>query len=95
MRGEASTIVPVHGVRSADLTDGGNDFRADPFAVAHLVPRNVSPDAEQRGGSSIELGRRLGVTQTTAWKLKHKLMQVMMERDAGKRLGGRIEIDDA
>jgi len=41
------------------------------------------------------LGRRLGVTQTTAWKVKHKLMQVMMERDAGKRLSGRIEIDDA
>jgi hypothetical protein len=51
---------------------------------------------QSKGGiSSIELGRRLGVTQTTAWKLKHKVMQVMMERDAGKRLGGRIEVDDA
>jgi len=51
---------------------------------------------QSKGGiSSIELGRRLGVTQTTAWKIKHKLMQVMMERDAGKRLGGRIEMDDA
>ena len=45
--------------------------------------------------SSIELGRQLGVTQTTAWKIKHKLMQAMMERDATKRLTGRIEIDDA
>ena len=34
-------------------------------------------------------------TQNTAWKLKHKLMQVMRERDAGKRLTGRVEIDDA
>lgn len=51
---------------------------------------------QSKGGiSSIELGRRLGVTQTTAWKIKHKLMQVMMERDAGKRLKGRIEMDDA
>ena len=42
---------------------------------------------QSKGGiSSLELGRRLGVTQNTAWKLKHKLMQVMMERDAGKRL---------
>jgi transposase-like protein len=49
-----------------------------------------------KGGiSSLELARRLGVTQTTAWKLKHKLMQVMMERDAGKRLTGRVEMDDA
>ena len=45
--------------------------------------------------SSLELGRRLGVTQTTAWKLKHKLAQVMMERDATKRLVGLIEMDDA
>jgi len=51
---------------------------------------------QSKGGiSSIELGRRLGVTQTTAWKIKHKLMQVMTERDATKRLAGRIEIDDA
>ena len=49
----------------------------------------------KRGISSIELGRRLGVTQTTARKIKHKLKQVMLERDARKRLAGRIEIDDA
>ena len=33
----------------------------------------------KQGISSIELGRRLGVTQTTAWKIKHKLKQVMLE----------------
>ena len=49
----------------------------------------------KQGISSIELGRRLGVTQTTAWKMKHKLAQVMMERDASKRLSGRVELDDA
>jgi transposase-like protein len=48
----------------------------------------------KQGISSIELGRRLGVTQTTAWKIKHKLAQVMMERDAKKRLKGRVELDD-
>ena len=49
----------------------------------------------KQGISSIGLGRRLGVTQTTAWKIKHKLKQVMLERDATKRLTGRVEIDDA
>jgi ribosomal protein L37AE/L43A len=49
----------------------------------------------KQGISSIELGRRLGVTQTTAWKIKHKFKQVMMERDASKRLAGRVELDDA
>ena len=49
----------------------------------------------KQGISSIELGRRLGVTQNTAWMVKHKLKQVMMERDAAKQLGGRVEMDDA
>ena len=49
----------------------------------------------KQGISSIELARRLGVTQTTAWKIKHKLAQAMMERDTGKKLEGRVEIDDA
>jgi ribosomal protein L37AE/L43A len=49
----------------------------------------------KQGISSIELARRLGVTQTTAWTIKHKLAQVMMERDADERLHGRVELDDA
>ena len=57
-------------------------------AIYHLTQ-------SKQGISSIELGRRLGVTQTTAWKIKHKLKQVMLERDATKHLTGRIEIDDA
>ena len=48
----------------------------------------------KQGISSVELSRRLGVTQTTAWKIKHKLAQVMMERDATKQLSGRVELDD-
>lgn len=51
---------------------------------------------QSKGGiSSLELARRLGVTQNTAWKISHKLMQVMYEREAGKPLTGRVEMDDA
>ena len=49
----------------------------------------------KKGISSIELGRRLGVTQTSAWALKQKLAQVMMERNAAKRLKGEVQMDDA
>jgi hypothetical protein len=49
----------------------------------------------KNGISSLELARQLGVSQNTAWKVKHKLMQVMLEREAGKRLTGTIQIDDA
>lgn len=45
--------------------------------------------------SGLELARRLGVAQNTAWKISHKLMQVMHEREAHKKLTGRVEMDDA
>src|SRR5271155_2672234 len=49
----------------------------------------------KKGISSIELGRRLGVTQTAAWMTKHQLAQVMLERNASKRLKGAVQMDDA
>ena len=52
---------------------------------------------QAKGGiSSIELARRLGVRQPTAWLVKHELMRAMAAREADKpRLSGRVEIDDA
>jgi hypothetical protein len=52
----------------------------------------------KKGISSLELGRRLGVTQTTAWKVQQKLAQVMRDREAARPVGGpdkRVEMDDA
>ena len=45
--------------------------------------------------SALQLSREIGVNYNTAWKLKHKLMQVMMERSQASRLKGVIEMDDA
>ena len=49
----------------------------------------------KNGISALQLSRDLGVKYDTAWRLKHKLMQVMLERGQRHLLGGRIEIDDA
>jgi transposase-like protein len=59
------------------------------LAIYHL--------SQSKGGmSSVELARRLGTRQPTAWLMKHKLMAAMQARDAGKpKLAGRIEVDDA
>jgi ISXO2-like transposase domain/Transposase zinc-ribbon domain len=59
------------------------------FLAIHLIV------TAKNGISSIELGRRLGVKQTTAWAMKQKIMQVMHEREAKQPLSGRVEIDDA
>lgn len=45
--------------------------------------------------SALELKRHLGVSYPTAWLLKHKLMQVMLNREQWRQLTGRVEIDDA
>lgn len=45
--------------------------------------------------SALELKRQLGVSYPTAWRVKHKLMQVMAEREAGRTLEGDVVIDDA
>jgi hypothetical protein len=45
--------------------------------------------------SALELKRHLGVSYPTAWLLKHKILQVMVQREAQRKLTGRVEIDDA
>ena len=48
----------------------------------------------KNGISSVELGRRLGITQTNAWALKQKIMAAMTARENARRLDGRVEMDD-
>lgn len=45
--------------------------------------------------SILELRRLVGLSYPAAWRMKHKLMQVMYERESTTRLCGRVEIDDA
>ncbi len=62
------------------------------FRAMHLLAQG------KKGLSNIELGRRLGVSTNAAWRVQHKLMQAMIERDRRYQLGAagpRIEIDDA
>jgi transposase-like protein len=47
------------------------------------------------GLSALALKRQLGVNYATAWLLHHKLMQAMLEREAGYTLSGVVQVDDA
>jgi ribosomal protein L37AE/L43A len=49
----------------------------------------------KQGISALELSRRIDVSYNTAWAMHHKLRQVMLERNQGEPLDGRIEMDDA
>lgn len=49
----------------------------------------------KNGIAAMELGRQLGVCYRTAWRLKHKVMAAMTDREAGRQLAGLVQIDDA
>ena len=59
------------------------------FLAMHLITQ------AKNGISSLELSRQLGISQNSAWMMKHKLMQAMLERDAGRQLKGLVQLDDA
>jgi ribosomal protein L37AE/L43A len=45
--------------------------------------------------AALALMRQLGVSRKAAWLLKHKLMEAMAQREAGRPLQGDISVDDA
>ncbi len=49
----------------------------------------------KNGVSALELSRQLGLSYNSAWRMKHKLMQAMKERDDTRALGGLVQLDDA
>lgn len=58
------------------------------FLAMFLLTRKV-------GVSALALRRELGVSYNTAWLLKHKLMQAMVEREGRRQLAGWVQLDDA
>lgn len=48
----------------------------------------------KNGTSALELKRQLGIGYNAAWRMKHKLLQVMKERDDSMPLFGRVQLDD-
>ncbi len=50
---------------------------------------------DKKGTSAMTLHRQLGISDNAAWRMRHKLMQVMMERDREHPLGGSVQCDNA
>lgn len=84
-----------HRCRTQTTVTAGTIFQATKlpltrwFLAMHLMTQ------AKNNVSALELKRHLGVRYKTAWLMKHKLLQVMAEREDRRVLDGRIEIDDA
>ena len=59
------------------------------FLTMYWVPQSKD------GMPSVDLKRQLGVSDNTAWVVKHKLMQAMWERDDSQPLHGTVGMDGA
>ena len=59
------------------------------FLAMHLLTQ------AKNNVSALELKRHLGVCYRTAWLVKHKLLEVMRQREEHRQLTERVEIDDA
>lgn len=59
------------------------------FQAMYLVTQN------KNNLSALSLKRHLGVSYRSAWRIKHKLLETMVEREAPRRLRGDVVADDA
>ena len=70
----------------ADLAQIRHYFCAHAAAVRQMVPGHVFARAVEELGLDIELARQPGVRPDTAALMRHKLMSVMFEREASRKL---------
>jgi len=59
------------------------------FLAMHLLTQ------AKNNVSALELMRHLGVGYSAAWRIKHKVLHTMAQRESRRQLSGRVEIDDA
>ena len=67
------------------------------FLAIHLLTSTKTTNGSPQGTNmaALELKRHLGVSYRTAWRLKHKVMEAMMQREEPRQLNGFVQIDDA
>lgn len=83
------------GCRSQTTLTSGTVFHATKLALTKWFQAMYVLTQSKNNVSALELKRLIGVCYRSAWRMKHKLMQVMGEREEHRQLSGRVEVDDA
>jgi transposase-like protein len=76
-------------LRSGTLFHGSKLPLRKWFQAIYLVTQN------KNNISALSLMRHLGICYRSAWRLKHKLMEAMAEREAPRTLSGTVVAEDA
>lgn len=92
---EGRTYWQCHRCRHQTTVTAGTVFEATKLPLTRwFIAMHLMTQAKNNV-SALELKRHLGVRYKSAWLMKHKLLQVMTEREDRRVLDGRVEIDDA
>jgi transposase-like protein len=79
--------------RQTTLTSG-TIFHASKLSLKKWFLAMYLLSQSKNNVAALELTRLVGVCYRTAWRLKHKVLEVMAEREAARRLEGRVDVDD-
>lgn len=74
---------------------GGSIFHSTKLPLVQWFQAMYFLTQTKNNVSALELKRLIGVCYKTAWRVKHKLMQVMVEQEQNTVLFGRVEVDDS
>ncbi len=88
-------LMQCNACRHQSSLSAGTIFHSTKLALTLWFEAIYWLTQSKNGVAALELARLLGVSYNTAWKMKHKLLQVMLERNRERKLAGLIEIDDA
>jgi hypothetical protein len=70
-------------------------FHSTKLTLTHWFQAMYFLTQNKNNVSALELKRLIGISYRAAWRLKHKLMQVMVERETSTKLSGQVAVDDA
>ena len=92
--GSAKTFQCDH-CRSQTTLTSGTVFHKSKIALTTWFQAMFLMTQSKNSIAALELMRVLGICYRSAWRLKHKLIQAMTEREERRLLSGRIEVDDS
>lgn len=94
-RGQGIKVFQCKACRGQTTLTEGTIFHSSKLPLTTWFQAIFFQTQNKNNVSTLELRRLIGVSYRTAWRIKHKLMEVMFGREQSTMLSGRIEIDDA
>ena len=88
-------LLQCHGCRHQTSVTAGTALHSTKLPLSRWFLAIYLISQAKSGLSALALKRQLGVSYPTAWRVHHKLMQAMVEREQRYQLAGDVQVDDA